>query len=351
MNKKVLIIGISVLLLISIGALFFVNKSKKVGESIPSTEALLVDNQIRGLVPTSQSIVYFNKEKKTFFELKDGKAIEQFNIDYEPITIIYSPDRTKALLFGDVEEIGRPIDLINFETVEKKTLANGVISAAFSPDSQNLVLFFKDYINETAGLYRTDLSLQNKAKIKDLVYSEGLNYLLSWPEQEYVWTLMAFPEIVDVKLSKVKVLDGSTITIGDDKFADFKVAPNGLDVVGMVMTNPAEMNFSGLRTETEYTSFNDKLLVNTPGNGWIDTGLMSNIFQVAWTNENKLLTVANLEGQPAQLYSVNPEDGKYEEWDIEIPQDVYITEMVLVEFENKLYILNDKEPLIIDLSK
>ena len=346
MSKKTIFIilgGVAILTGISILALLWGARNTNTVTVDRTVEEQIQDQSkdLTRLILTDEGAIYFNTANKKFFRIQDGKQEELYDPGFEPLAIKYSTDRKRVLLIGSMDDLGKPIELVNLESKEKVTLAYQVWDAEFSPASNSLVLYYVDHEKAEAGLYLSDLGFKQKRKLVSLDYGPDRSYLIRWPTQETIWIMPVTAHVEPVTIQKVSFKDGGAVGVSTQRFGDFIVSPDGKTVASTIMSE----------REAELVPLYQNLFILKDEKTWTDTRITTTLTQAVWGEQGILYVIGDKGNDKNKLYRIDTNTGSSELVAADIPADLAVTDMVYRAGEKKIYLINDGQAIIIDLSK
>jgi hypothetical protein len=284
-------------------------------------------------------LIYFDLKNKQFVSIENGTGIPLYQVKYEPLFLSYSPDRSKALLIGDVNDVFRPIEFVDLEKKSKITLSPNIINAVFSPDGQGVLFHYVDHDKTQSTVYVSDFTFRGGRKVLDLSYSEDATYVLRFSGPETFWVMRATSDFGLESLRQYN-LDGKAIqTTREDFFEDFVPAPDGKSLAAVISgdhyNEDLETDVFKNETSAKVSLFRDSL-------GWTNYELDSASNQMIWDSNGKYLYVIGKRVNEAgsALYRINATDGKLVRLDTPIDQNPDIYELSISKDNKTLYVVS-----------
>jgi hypothetical protein len=350
MNKKILAIFVLLALLL-IGVLIFISVKKGSDNqdltTVPNAVEIITkeSNTVIGLAPDQSStdnegLVYFDLKNKQFVRIENGTGVPLYQVKYEPLYMSYSPDRSKVLLTGDVNDVFRPIDFIDLDNKSKLTLSPNIINAVFVPDGKGVLFHYVDHDKQQSTVYVSDFTFKGGRKVLDLSYSEDATYILRFSGASTFWVMRATSDLGLENLRQYD-LDGKAIqTTREDYFEDFLPSPEGQSLAAVIAGDHYSKDMDQTAKEDGRSS---TLSLFRNSLGWNNYDLRSASNQMVWAHTGKFLYVIGKGPNETNnaLYRINTVDGKLVRLDTAIDHNFDIYELSISTDNKTLYVVSN----------
>ncbi len=213
----------------------------------------ITDNAVSSLVGTKSGNIRYHKNTPEnighlFERSAEGKSEEKrlSNFTIPQITkVVWSPDATRALIFynldGEIRKI--LIDYRSTSTPKTNFLPDGILDAAFSPDSKSIA-----YINSENGVFIATSDFKSPKKITN---SEVSNPEISWPSPNFLSLKTKSSYASRGYLYKMDIRTETLEKIAEGLGLDAVWSGDGLGVLYSTVNSAGEMqNLIYLNTKT-----------------------------------------------------------------------------------------------------
>lgn len=348
MNKRILIPGIIVIILIVLLVVLSLASNKDEARVSDDVVAQIepLDTALSLVATNSNTAIYFDRGDKTFYELTGDSREKLITLDYEPFTVVYSPDKTKAMAIAEFNNFARPITVIDFVAKTTKAINEKVFNATFSPDSQYIAFHYKDDVASESILYASNPDTTGLREIKTFPYLESDSYIVKWPEPDYLWYMLITSDISEVAIERININTKKTETVAQGYFHDFKIAPGAKNfaVIAPAATGRDEDDVDLSDYDNVYLqigAINEPLFVTT---------VKTNSALITWNPGGNLVYALGRTETGSALYRVKM-DGSSEVL-VENPvEDVRaIIELVYLN-DDTLYAIQSNKAVRIDINK
>src|SRR4051812_28367044 len=135
-NKKKLVFFLIILIVITLSVIVAISKTR---HPKPQEVIMQEDKSALGLKSAPDgSLIYFDKDAKTFFRISKGLKEELYKSTFEPYSLSYSKDRSKVMMIGESGNPYRPIVIVDFASNKSYVLDGKIVNASFSPDGKKI---------------------------------------------------------------------------------------------------------------------------------------------------------------------------------------------------------------------
>lgn len=225
-KKIVTFIGIPLLVIL---LLVLVGLVTRAGQKKTLTD--LEDKKALGVATDSTNTVYFDLATKNFIKISNNEPTQLMTLDFEPFSISYDQEYSKALLIGDINNPSKYFEVADFVDLKRYVLDPMIVSAQISPDGTKIVANLRDNQNKRSSLVLYD---SKGVKIKDLgnlQYNEDSSYGLFWQNKDKILYMPILNERAEVAITQVDINTGRSSTlISSGPYLNLKISPDGKKV-------------------------------------------------------------------------------------------------------------------------
>jgi len=332
MNKKTLIIIISIALLAGlITTVIFVLKSSSIQKPAPSVGGGVSD----------KFLYYFSDLDNSFYRTTQNENQKVISITYTPAEVSFSANNTKALIIGSLQDLSRPIDLVDLNKLQLFTLDPRILNASLSPDGQNIAYHYFDEQAAVNELRYSDLQHSKIKTLQDIGMSDTSEYFelysLEFISNTEVVTFPVFRDISDVDLTLFNTSGNSSSVLTTAPIIDLIASPHGQKVALVLAGNVGSADL-----ESSLEKINEGIIwfMDMSGNK-TPTNIKASANHIAWsTNSDKLYVIVKYPSDENALLEVYP-DGRTNTIANDLQIGGIVTQISVTKDDKNLIIVTD----------